>query len=99
LQSLGQSRWAIKAYLALQEWRTFRLVRDGLIALKGMVGSSPIQSRDATIMEGMARNREIAYGSAEYKSGVKEFQGELEEIIQVSAGNRIPVVLARSSAT
>ena len=93
VESLGQSRWAIKAYLAMQEWRTFRLLRDGLVALKAVVSSSAGQGRDATVMEGMVRNREIALGSSEYEAGLSNFRANMEEIVQVAAKEKIPVVL------
>jgi len=92
-ESLGQSRWAVKAYLELQGWRTFRLIRDGMVALKGMVSSSPDRNREATVMEGMVGNREIAFGSKEYQSGISNFRENIEEMVRVAAQRKIPLVL------
>ncbi len=44
-------------------------------------------------MEGMVRDREIAFGSNEYKSGLSNFKANLEEIVQTAAQNNMPVVL------
>ena len=94
VESLGQQRWAIKAYLALQEWRTFRLIRDGFLRIRSLVGPLPEQSRDATVMEGMAKNREIGLDSKEYGAAVSNFRANLEEMVQVAARNNVPIVLS-----
>ena len=91
-ESLGRNRGLIKAYLTLEEWRTFRLLRDGVNGIKTMLNSSANQSREATVMEGMVGNREIAFGSDAYRAAMVNFQANVEEIAQLGAVHNIPVV-------
>jgi tetratricopeptide (TPR) repeat protein len=91
-ESVGRIRWLIKAYLALEEWRTFRLLRDGVNAIREVFASSADRGREATVMEGMVRNQEIALGSDAYRAAVLNFQANMEEIGKIGASNNIPVV-------
>lgn len=91
-EGLGKSRWVVRTYLAMEGWRTFRLLRDGVNAARTMFGSDPTQRRDATVMEGMVRNREIRFGSDDYIAAKNNFRGNLEEIAQVAAAHNIRVV-------
>ncbi len=91
-EGLGKSRWVIKAYLAMESWRTFRLLRDGVNAIREKLGSDWRQGRHATVMEGMVRNREILFGSDDYVSARDNFRANLEDIAQIAASHNIKVV-------
>jgi tetratricopeptide (TPR) repeat protein len=90
-EGLGKSRWVVKTYLAMESWRTFRLFRDGVNALKQKLGPDRAPGREATVMEGMVRNREIVYGSNDYVAARNNFRGNLEDIAQIGASNNIRV--------
>ena len=92
-ESLGRNRGLIKAYMALEEWRTFRILRDGVNWIKGLLSSSLNQSRETTVMEGMVGSREIAFGSDAYRAAVANYQANVEEIAQCGARHNVPVVL------
>ena len=92
-EGLGKSRRIIKAYLALEQWRTFRLIRDGINSVKEMLSSNKSQGREATVMEGMVKNREIEYGSDDYTTAVKNFRANLEEIAETASTNKVRLVL------
>jgi Tfp pilus assembly protein PilF/lysophospholipase L1-like esterase len=91
-EGLGKTRWVVKTYLAMEGWRTFRLLRDGLNAIREKLGSDRTHGRDATVMEGMVRNREIVYGSDDYVAARDNFRGNLEDIAQLGAAHSIKVV-------
>lgn len=93
-EGLGKSRWVIKTYLALENWRTFRLVRDAVNSLRDKLSSGKDQSREATVMEGMVKNREITIGSDEYATAVRSFRGNLEDIANVASQHNVKVVFA-----
>jgi tetratricopeptide (TPR) repeat protein len=91
-ESLGRNRGLVKAYLAMEEWRLFRLLRDGVNGIKELISSSSNRGREATVMEGMVRSQEIEYGSDAYRAAVSNFQANMEEIAQIGARNNVPVV-------
>lgn len=91
-EGLGKSRWVVKTYLAMESWRTFRLLRDAVNTIREKLGSDRAQGRDATVMEGMVGNRSIVFGSDDYVTARNNFRGNLEDIAQVAASHDIKVV-------
>ncbi|MCX6135815.1 MAG: tetratricopeptide repeat protein [Ignavibacteriales bacterium] len=91
-ERLGKSRWVVKSYLALEHSRTFRLLRDGVNAVREMLSADRSGGREATVMQGMVRNREIAFGSDEYTTARDNFRANLEEIATVSSTHNIKVI-------
>jgi tetratricopeptide (TPR) repeat protein len=91
-EGLGKSRWVVKTYLAMESWRTFRLLRDAVNAVREKLGSERTHGRDATVMEGMVRNREIVYGSDDYLVARNNFGGNLEDIAQIATAHNIKLV-------
>ena len=92
-EGLGKYRWLIKLYLNLENWRTFRLVRDGIGSIRqAIAGGESDRKREATAMEGMVKSREIRLGSDEYETGADNFRKNLEEIGQVGSEHNVPVI-------
>jgi tetratricopeptide (TPR) repeat protein len=91
-EALGRSRWAIRAYLSLEHLRTFRLIRDGITAIGGMLRRETSGSREATVMEGMVGKREIELGSEEYKAAKENFKANLEEIAETANSHNVRLV-------
>ncbi|MFT5514549.1 MAG: tetratricopeptide (TPR) repeat protein [Rhodothermales bacterium] len=91
-ESLGKSRWVVRAYLRLQRWRTVQLLRAGLSKLAGVVsGRGAGAAPGVTLMERMVGEQEIALGSPVYAAGIAQFRSNLRELLETytKAGIRV----------
>lgn len=81
-ESLGRSRFIVRAYLGLQRWRTVQLLRKGLAWLAGVfadrqAGVVP----GATLMERMVGEQEIPLWSPVYLAGIEQYRRNLRELL------------------
>ncbi len=86
-----KNRTLIKTYLALSDLRLFQLLRDGIALLKKPRPEAP---GGHTLMEMVAADKKIAYGSTTYRKGRDFFAANLDEILQVIKKHRVPVVVS-----
>ncbi len=97
-ESLGRSPLVIYAYLKLKKFRTFLLIRDGVVRLKHwiarLIGVERPAEPSATLMERIVAEQEIPYHSALYYAGLKQFRSNLEIILRQCARHNVPVVLS-----
>ncbi len=94
-QSLGRARPIVKLMLSLGRFRTVQALQSliGRLAAIGAPQSGPA-SETSTLMEQMARDREIAFGSGLFESGVRQFRENLEDIACRYREAGIPVFVA-----
>jgi tetratricopeptide (TPR) repeat protein len=91
-ESLGNSRWLVNTYLRLQNFRTVQLLRGGLSRLAAAgPGRQPGAPGDGTLMARMVRNQSIPYGSPEYERGLRQFSGNLGDLLARYRREGIPV--------
>jgi tetratricopeptide (TPR) repeat protein len=81
-ESLGKYQSVKKLYLGLQKYSTFQLIRDIVVTLKSKISSNQkgINS-STTLMERLVREQSIPYGSDIYNLGVKQFEGNIRDIV------------------
>jgi tetratricopeptide (TPR) repeat protein len=80
-ESMGGSRGLVNAYLRLRHLRTVQLLRDGL----GMVATSGAGRGEApsgSLMARMVGRQSIPYGSPDYERGIRQFRGNLSDLLR-----------------
>jgi tetratricopeptide (TPR) repeat protein len=90
-RAIGGARPFVKAYLALGGLRMVQLVEA---ALGGIIGA--FREADAaprTVMEAMAGEQRIPYGSPRYRQGVDQFRANLRELLSRYRDAEIPVFI------
>ena len=97
-QSLGNWRWLINSYLKLQYFKTFILFRNFLGWAKTQFSNQFYKENEsdpsATLMERIVAEQTIPYGSNLYEKGKKQFEENIEAIIQKAVDKDIKVVLS-----
>ncbi|HTY38477.1 MAG TPA: tetratricopeptide repeat protein [Bacteroidota bacterium] len=93
-EALGKSRWMIQTYLWLEHVRSFLLMRDCIDWIRGLFTSRQNEGREATVMEGMVKNKEIPFDSPDYAVARDNFTANIEEIANVAEAHKIRLVFA-----
>jgi tetratricopeptide (TPR) repeat protein/lysophospholipase L1-like esterase len=97
LESIGQSRSIIKIYLKMQHLRLFRLLRALISKIKTLFEKDHAdkpKDLTATLMERIVLEQVIPLESELYEKGKKQFQDNLEEILETAYKANVPVVLS-----
>ena len=81
-ETVGSSPALVRAYLWLERFRTFMLLRDGIARVRRAFAKQPAgNGQAASFMETVARDQEITLGGAAYQAGVRQLRGNLERIL------------------
>lgn len=86
-----KNRTLIKSYLALSRLKTFQLLRDFLALFKPKPQAA---ATGQTLMEQIAADKKISYGSEVYKKGVEFFTANLTEILDILQEHQVPVLVS-----
>ncbi|MGH7650300.1 MAG: hypothetical protein ACREMS_00505 [Gemmatimonadaceae bacterium] len=82
----------VRLYLRLLRLRTVLALRNGIAAIRRKPGSqSDLEA--ASLMEVLARDRQIPLNSKPYHQGVRQFESNLEAIARVFRRNGTPVLI------
>ncbi|MBN2092756.1 hypothetical protein JW964_24260 [candidate division KSB1 bacterium] len=92
IESLGNSRFLANFVISLEKYRTFQLIRNAL-AVIGKTLSTQEKTQSGTLMEKMVRNKYISYDSNVYKKGLAQFEGNLNDILQMVTDKNVPVII------
>ena len=92
-ESLGRFRGLVNAYLGLRHLRTVQLLRNALSGLSAPPDADGGEER-ATMMEQMVGEQTIPYGSADYDLGLRQFESNLDALLDRYARAEIPVFVA-----
>lgn len=85
---------AVRLYLKLLRLRTVLALRDGLAALRLRGGAAASDLEAASLMEILARDRQVPLEGARYDQGVRQFETNLETIVRTFTRRDIPVFVA-----
>ncbi len=98
MESLGQSRWFVKAYLELQRFKIFVWVRNSIASIRGSIAkdsaANPNDDPTRTVMARIVKDKNIPYKSALYEKGIRQFQGNVKDIIRKARAANVPIVLS-----
>lgn len=91
-ESLGQHPGLVRLYLRLQNLRTVMLVRDAYVNLMRIL-FSPSGDQSGTLMSRVVKEQEIVYQSDLFNAGLKQFEKNLEAILEKASKAGIPVFI------
>ena len=91
LESLGSSRFIVNTTLWLNKFKTTQLLRNIINSVSGIF-SSESKVDGGTLMAQMAKDKLIKYDSDVYWNGIKQFEGNLWDILQMCKDANIPVI-------
>jgi tetratricopeptide (TPR) repeat protein len=94
LESVSGARWVTKLYLKLVHLKTFQLMRDAVAWAGGLFRSSEAQlPAGTTLMETLAREQTIPYGSDLYVQTLENYRRNLQELSEIGASLGAPIVV------
>ncbi|MEA2766758.1 MAG: hypothetical protein QOK07_3162, partial [Gemmatimonadaceae bacterium] len=83
-----------RLYLKLLRLRVVLALRNAIASLRSGGRPSDSNLEAASLMEVLARDRQVPLGSPVYERGVKQFEANLDAIIHVFERKRVPVFVA-----
>ncbi len=92
MESLGTNRFIVNLVLKLNELKTTQLVRNFIMWVSGLF-TSP-QKTSGTLMSRMAKDQLISLDSDVYDQGLKQFTGNLEDVLDMTKEAGVPVILS-----
>lgn len=93
-QSFGKYRRLVNFVLWLQGFRTVQLVQNTIKSIAGIAaGGDEGQNGNETLMAKVVGENTIGLGSELYQSGLSQFEGNMEDIIQDCKGAGVPVII------
>jgi len=93
VETLGDTRFIVNTVIWLNRFKTFELLRDIVKSVSGWF-SSPAKS-DGTLMARMSQRQLIPYRSEKYFAGIKQYEGNLRDILAMAKDKNVPVILGR----
>ena len=94
-ESVGSSPGLVRAYLWLERFRTFMLLRDGIAKVRRAFSKRPASEQQAaSFMEVVAGNQQITLGGPAYEAGVRQFRGNLQRVMAKFRAAHVPVFIA-----
>jgi tetratricopeptide (TPR) repeat protein len=91
LESLGSSRFIVNTTLWLNKFKTVELLRSILKSLSGIL-SSGSENTVGTLMAQMAKDKLIEFNSEIYWDGIKQFEGNLCDILEMCKEANVPII-------
>ncbi len=93
-KSVGQNRWLVNSYLALQRSSTFRLLNNLLNSVTDTESGEEQPTTTKTLMQRMVQEADIPYGGTLYQAGVAQFRGNLQDLVEQFSAAGVEVVLS-----
>jgi tetratricopeptide (TPR) repeat protein len=96
---IASARWMTLLYLRMVHLRTFQLAKNTVDNMLNMLAKQPIDnSSRTTMMEQVARGKNIPYGNDVYKTGFSVFQENLKELSDRCRDRNIPLFLSTQAS-
>ncbi len=93
MESLGKSRAVVNLLLYLKRFKTFELLQDIISSVVKMFSSPNPKLSHGTLMSRMARDKFIPLNSEVFEAGVKQFEGNMSDILEMIKKAKVPVVI------
>lgn len=97
---IGQSRYLIKLYLYLTEFKTFQFLQNVIWRLENIL-QRPLSKENApqgTLMERIVRKKQIRYGDRLYQVAMENFKKNIDEVISETQKHSVPLILSTVSS-
>ncbi len=94
-ENVGNSRELINFLIWLNKFKSVELIRNGITAVLTLFSSDAEQKTDrsGTLMARIVKEQLIPYNSESYNVGIEQFEGNFEDILQMTEDERVPVVI------
>ena len=92
MESFGTSRNLVNFVISLESFRTFQLLRNVVRSVAGVIGGNG-QRPSGTLMARMAQDQYIGLNSEVYERGIRQFEGNIREMLEMAANDNVPVIL------
>ena len=95
-QSLGKSRMLINFLLSVQKYRVVQLIQNSIRGIWAAISPENKPSnleQNTTLMERVIGESSIPLNSDLYKNGLKQFEGNMRDILEACKDAHVPVVL------
>ncbi len=99
--SMGSSRFLINLFIQLKSFHTTELLQDIISGIYGQFspGDEPDRNeKGETLMSRMIGESMIPLNSEMYVSGIEQFEGNLNDIIEMFADEDVPVIIGTLTA-
>ena len=93
---IANSRWLVKTMLALRRLRLVQLLSRMWSGLRGGASAGPVRTSDSreNLMQRMAADQQIGYGSAAYEAGIRQFHDNIQDLCRITLSRGVPVFLS-----
>ena len=93
--SIGNSRRLINLYIKLQDFKITQLVENTISGIAGLFhkGTNDSPVLNETLMGKMIGDNLIPLDSDIFKSGIEQFEGNMNDMLEMFRNNNIPVIL------
>jgi len=94
-ENIGNSREIVNLLIWLNKFKSVELFRNGINTLMTIFSSEPEKDihRGGTLMARIVKEQLISYNSESYNVGIEQFEGNFEDILQLTKDARVPVVI------
>jgi len=82
---------AVRLYMRLLRLRTVQALRNGIARVMSRRKEQPSDVEAGSLMEILARDRQIPLGGSRYEAGARQFESNLERICRLFKSKGIPV--------
>jgi tetratricopeptide (TPR) repeat protein len=90
---LGRNPYLVRLVLKLRELRLMQLMSGGVTSLGRLFSGAKVDPRE-TLMQRMAAEQQIPYGSEVYRSGIHQFETNLNDLLRLLNERRVPVLVS-----
>jgi tetratricopeptide (TPR) repeat protein len=97
-ESMGSSRWLSRLSITLSHIHTYQLALEVYSAFGSVFGSSDDQASRGTMMERLARGKNVPMSSQAYRDGLEIFSANLRELKELCARRGVPVILGTQAS-
>lgn len=94
-ENIGNSRELVNFLIWLNKFKSLELMRNGINTVMTIFSSEPEQDnhRGGTLMARIVKEQWIPYNSESYTVGIEQFEGNFEDILQMTKVEGVPVVI------
>jgi len=95
-RSVGNQRWLVKIYLALQRFKSFLLLKDAVKAVQDWIasGSNENGAPQNTLMLRMVKDKNIPHDGNVRQQGIIQFQKNMGELLGKFRKAGVPVIVS-----
>jgi tetratricopeptide (TPR) repeat protein len=90
---VGSNRFLLQTLVKLRELKVVQLFNNFIKKVAGVFAKKPTGDRQS-LMQDMAARQHIKYGSADYQSGINQFDENMTELCRTLNDEKIPVFLS-----